>query len=140
MNENEPLRITNEDIAEANRLSLSCPICASSVENNPQSPLLSPVICGNCQTLYHKACWEQNGNKCATLGCGHTVSIPYGTELEPRLVIRYSDLPKHVPASPSPNGRSKELKEREKQLQKQAARREFWQNLFSRIRRVFGWQ
>jgi hypothetical protein len=139
--EEEPIRITEEDIAEANRLSLSCPICASAVEKNTKNPSLRAVVCANCQTLYHQTCWEQNGGKCATLGCGHDESYPYGTELGPRLTIRYSDLPKHVPKpAVSSNGRSKELKAQEKRLQREAARREFWRNLFDRIRRAIGWR
>jgi hypothetical protein len=139
--EEEPIRITEEDIAEANRLSLSCPICASAVEKNTNNPSLRAVICANCQTLYHHTCWEQNGGKCATLGCGHEECYPYGTELGPRLTIRYSDLPKHIPKpAVAPNGRSKELKAQEKRLQREAARKEFWRNLFDRIRRAFGWR
>jgi hypothetical protein len=141
MSENEPIEITDEDIAEANRLSLSCPICASAVEKNISNDSLKPVICANCQTLYHRTCWEQNGGKCATLGCGHEESYPYGTELGPRLTISYSDLPKHVPKpTVSPNGRSKELKAREKRLQKEAMRSEFWRNLYDRILRAFKWR
>jgi hypothetical protein len=141
MSENEPIHITDEDIAEANRLSLSCPICASAVEKNITNDSLKPVICANCQTLYHRTCWEQNGGKCATLGCGHEESYPYGTELGPRLTISYSDLPKHVPKpTVSPNGRSKELKAQEKRLQKEAVRREFWRNLYDRILRAFKWR
>ena len=49
MNENEPIKITEEDIAEANRLSLSCPICASAVEKNTNNPSLRAVICANCR-------------------------------------------------------------------------------------------
>lgn len=141
MSENEPIHITDEDIAEANRLSLSCPICASAVEKNISNESLKPVLCANCQTLYHRTCWEQNGGKCATLGCGHEECYPYGTELGPRLTINYSDLPKHLPKpAVSPNGRSKELKAREKRLQKEAMRREFWRNLYDRILRAFKWR
>jgi hypothetical protein len=141
MNEGEPIRITSEDVDEANRLSLGCPICASAVEDNVTTQALTPVVCAKCQTLYHRTCWEQNGGKCATLGCGHTESYPYGTEIGPRLRIRYSDLPKHAPQAPtSPNGRFKELKEQQKRLQDQAKGREFWKGLYSRILRAFGWR
>lgn len=141
MNEGEPIKITSEDIEEANRLSLGCPICASAVQDNVDVQALKPVICSNCQTLYHSTCWEQNGGKCATLGCGSTESYPYGTEIGPRLKIRYSDLPKHVPQAPSSkNGRNKELKEQQKRLQDRARGREFWSNLYGRILRAFGWR
>lgn len=135
MNDLEPIKITDNDITEANKLSISCPICAGSVEDNLENPALSPVICSRCQTLYHKACWEQNGNKCAVLGCGHDECYPYGTELGPRLVISYSDIPKHVPATPSPNGRHKELKEEQRRLQ-----RGMLAGLFERILKAFGWR
>jgi len=141
MNENETIRITTDDVAEANRLSLSCPICASAVEQHVEHQALAPVICANCQTLYHKTCWEQNGGTCATLGCEHTECYPYGTELGPRLTITYSDLPRHAPKrKPSPNGQSKAIKEREKRRQQEEARRVFWPNLYRRILRAFGWQ
>jgi hypothetical protein len=140
MKQGEPIKITPEDIEEANRLSLGCPICASAVEDNIGLEALRPVVCSNCQTLYHSTCWEQNGSKCATLGCGSTESYPYGTELRPRLKIHYSDLPKHVPQAPSPNGRHKELKEEQRRLQEQARGRQFWTNLYDRILRAFGWR
>lgn len=141
MDEGEFIRITNEDISEANRLSLSCPICAGAVEQNVANHALSPVVCANCQTLYHRTCWEQNGSRCATLGCEHKECYPFGTELGPRLKISYSDLPRHVPRSTiSPNGRAGKLKEQEKRLQKEAARRDFWNNLVDRILRAFRWR
>lgn len=140
MDEEPLIEITATDIAEANRLSLSCPICASAVENNPLNDSLAPVVCANCQTLYHRACWEQNDNKCAVLGCGHGESYRYGTQLGPRLTINYSDLPKHVPRVPSPNGRHQKLKEEEKRRQKEAARRTFWSDLVDSILRAVGWR
>lgn len=140
MDDGELITITSEDIAEANRLSLGCPICASAVEDNVSTQALKPVICATCHTLYHRTCWDQNGSKCATLGCGSTECYPFGTEIGPRLKIRYSDLPKHVPQAPaSPNGRFKELKEQQKRLQRQATR-DFWKKLYTRILRAFGWR
>lgn len=140
MNEDDFIRITIDDVAEANRLSLSCPICSSAVEQNVNNDALAPVICANCQTLYHRTCWEQNGGTCATLGCEHTECYPFGTELGPRLTITYADLPKHVPASRlSPNG-SKAIKAREKHLQRERERKEFWPGLFKRILRAIGWR
>ena len=65
MNEQEfPLiHITVEDINEANRLSLHCPICASAVENHAEHEALTPVVCTSCGTLYHKACWGAKGEQ-----------------------------------------------------------------------------
>ncbi len=141
MDEKGVIRITFEDIAEANRLSLSCPICAGAVEKNVTDQALAPVLCANCQTLYHRTCWDQNGGKCAVLGCEHTECYRYGTEIGPRLTIRYSDLPKYAPQrSASPNGRNKELKEEQKRLQEQAMGTDFWNRLFRRILRAFGWR
>jgi len=142
MSESEqPIKISAEDIAEANRLSLSCPICASAVEKNVSSRDLAPVVCSNCHTLYHRTCWEQNGGQCAVLGCQHKECYTYGTEVGPLLTIKYSDLPKHAPyRTPSPNGRSAELKAEEKRKQREANRREFWNDLFNRIKRAIGWR
>src|SRR5687767_12103608 len=108
MDEELPLiHITADDIAEANRLSLNCPICAGAVENNiTNNDALTPVVCGRCQTLYHRACWGQNGSKCAILGCGHTQSYVYGSNSTRPLQIKYTDLPRDVPRQPaSVNGR-----------------------------------
>jgi hypothetical protein len=141
MTEDEVIKITAEDIADANRLSLSCPICASAVEDNAGSTALSPVVCANCQTLYHQTCWERNGGKCATLGCGHTESYAHGSNLGPRLKIEYTDLPKHAPRPAfSPNGRSKKLKAQERREHEREAQREFWSGLFRRILRAVGWR
>jgi hypothetical protein len=98
--QNAFIRITDNDIAEANQLSLHCPICASAVEKNLAGEELRPVVCAACGTLYHKACWEQSGGKCAVLGCGHDKYRVYGRDLGPALQVRYDDLAPH----PSPNG------------------------------------
>jgi hypothetical protein len=135
-----PIKISAEDITEANRLSLSCPICASAVEKNVASADLVPVVCSNCHTLYHRTCWQQNGGQCATLGCQHKECYTYGTELGPLLKIGYSDLPRHVPRRPSPNGRSKQLKAEEKRRQREAERSAFWNTLLERIKRAIGWR
>jgi hypothetical protein len=141
MSESEqPIKISAEDIAEANRLSLSCPICASAVERNVGDPALAPVVCSNCHTLYHRTCWQQNGGQCATLGCEHKECYTYGTEIGPLLKIGYSDLPRHVPRTPSPNGRSHRLKEEEKRRQREENRRQFWNSLLNRIKRAIGWR
>ena len=139
MSENELITITDEDITKANQLSHSCPICASAVENNVENEALMPVICANCQTLYHRTCWEQNGNKCATLGCEHNECYPFGAELGPRLTISYADLPKHAPKRvQSPNGRSEKLKAQERRKQRERESQDFWRGLFNRILQAFG--
>lgn len=109
------IQITNEDITEANQLSLACPICGSGVENNPESAAFTPVVCEKCGTLYHRACWEQSGGKCAVLGCGHEKYHVYGRELGPILRVKYTDLP--TPSAVNgrdPGRRTRELKERQK--------------------------
>ncbi len=116
--ENAPIRISLDDIKEANRLSLHCPICASPVENHPVDSALTPVVCGNCKTLYHRACWEQSGGKCAILGCDHTKYFVYGRPTKPALVIRHSDLP----ATPSVNGRPDQTSRRTKELKREQQR------------------
>ena len=129
MNEQPFLRITEEDVAEANRLSLGCPICASPVERSADRAELSPVICSQCETLYHQACWERNGGKCAMLGCGHSNCRPYGQEVGPRLTIRKSDLPREAPRH-SPNGRTKQLKMEQKREVERLRRSSFWQRVW----------
>ena len=140
VNGKELLRITEKDIAEANQLSLSCPICAGAVEKSSSNSSLLPVFCANCHTLYHKACWEQNDGKCATLGCEHTKCHPYGTETGPTLVLTYSDIPKHVPQTSSPNGRATKLKAQQRKQRDEMKNRDSWRNLLSRILRAFGWR
>ena len=139
MAENYPLRITNQDIADANRLSLSCPICASAVEKNPELLPMTPVVCAMCKTLYHRVCWEQNDNSCATLGCAHERCYEIGAVEGPLLKVRYSDLPTHIPQKEySPNGRFKE-KAKEK-LGYGGLSDGFWGNLLVRIMRAVGWR
>lgn len=94
------IRITETDIAEANQLSLHCPICASAVEQNLNGEELRPVVCAACGTLYHKACWQQSGGKCAILGCGHEKFRVYGRDLGPVLKVNPADI-----AQPAANGR-----------------------------------
>ncbi|MDX1615192.1 MAG: RING finger protein [Candidatus Promineifilaceae bacterium] len=141
MNEPQPIRITEEDIAEANRLSLSCPICAGAVEDNTRSEALQAVVCANCLTFYHRDCWKRNGGKCAILGCEHQEARVYGPDLEPALRIRYSDLPRHRPsATGRGNGRQRQLKREQKRIERERANREFWGGLLQRILRAVGWR
>jgi len=138
MEERLPLiRITEDDIAEANRLSLHCPICAGAVENHVDEEALRPVICAGCRTLYHKACWERSGGKCAILGCDHDRYILYGTQRKPVLVIRPADLPQ-----PSANGRKRtrtqqmkaEQRRQVEQLRRPSLLRRLWQWLLNQIK------
>jgi hypothetical protein len=140
MAERHLIRITDEDIADANRLSLSCPICASAVEKNPELRAMSPVVCAKCKTLYHRLCWEQNDNSCATLGCAHDRCYEYGAVVGPLLKVDYSDIPKTVPSQGfSPNGRFKKLKDQELQ-QKESGSRGFWDRFLVRLFRAVGWR
>jgi hypothetical protein len=138
--ENPPIQITAADIREANQLSLHCPICASPVEKHPEDAALVAVICGNCKTLYHKACWEQGGGSCAVLGCDHEEYILFGRDMRPAFTLTHADLPE-----PGANGRrpgvsrqTKELK-RDQQRQVEELRhpsllRRLWQWLLDQIR------
>lgn len=140
MNENEEvIRITVEDIAEANQLSLNCPICAGAVEKYAPRPETSPVFCVACETLYHLACWEQNGGSCAVLGCEGDTYKRYGVvDLGPPLTIEQRDIPKAAPVPDfSPNGQTKRLKEDERlkgQIRVRSFWRELWQNLLQAIK------
>lgn len=131
MNEYPLIRITEEDINEANRLSLNCPICASAVENQTENEAMTPVVCGKCQTLYHRACWDLKGGKCAMLGCEHEECYPYGQTAGPLLTIQYADLPKDSPRL-SGNGANKALKAEQKRL-RERERRSFWGILWRRL-------
>lgn len=132
--ENPPIQITLDDVQAANQLSLHCPMCASAVERNVTDPDLQPVVCANCGTLYHKACWEQNGGKCAILGCNHSECHIYGVETAPILKIRYSDLPAQNGRSPSRERRLKEEQKRQvERLRRPGLLSRFWRWLLNQI-------
>jgi hypothetical protein len=132
------IQITADDIVEANRLSLHCPMCASAVEDHVTDEALRPVICANCRTLYHKACWEQGGGKCAILGCDHDKYIVYGSSNRPVLVIERADLPQPSPNGRRPARRTKRLKAEQRrqveQLRRPSLLRRLWQWLLDQIR------
>ena len=139
MNENEEvIRITADDIAAANQLSLHCPICASAVEKYSNGEDTAPVYCVACETLYHYACWHQNGGKCAVLGCDGDAYKRYGVvDLGPTLTIRERDIPREAPRPvPSANGRTKRLKADERRLQRELKRRTFWRSLWQSLLRA----
>ena len=134
----QTIRISAEDILEANRLSLNCPICAGAVERNAARREMAAAYCTSCETLYHLACWEQNGGKCAVLGCDGSEYRLYGVvDLGPVLTIQRSDIPREAPQPRiSPNGRTKRLKRGEQQLQRELKRRTFWRDLWRSLLRA----
>ena len=134
--ENPLIRITDDDILEANQLSLSCPICGNAVEDHTDGEALVPVICDQCGTLYHRACWEQSGNKCAVLGCGSTKFHIYGMDMGPVLKIKYTDLPAHsANGQPSISARNRNLKEEQRrQVRNMTLFQRFWRWLFDQIK------
>lgn len=134
----ETIQISAEDILEANRLSLNCPICAGAVERNASRPEMRAVYCTSCETLYHLACREQNGDKCAVLGCDGSEYRLYGVvDLGPVLKIRRSDIPREAPQPRiSPNGRTKRLKRGERRMQRELKRRTFWRDLWQTLLRA----
>lgn len=73
-----PIKITLDDVEEANKLSLACPICSSPVYRTYDTPDMMPVECVSCGAIYHKACWEMGGGVCAMVGCEETKYKPYG--------------------------------------------------------------
>jgi hypothetical protein len=124
------VRISTEDIAEANRLSLHCPMCAGAVEDHVEDEALRPVLCAQCRTLYHKACWEQGGGKCAVLGCDHDEYIVYGMHRKPILSIGYSDLPDVSPNGGRRSPRNKRLKAEQRRQVEQLRRPTLLQRLW----------
>ena len=138
MNEQEqpPIHITESDISEANRLSLSCPICGSAVENYLEARDLVPVVCDKCGTLYHRACWERSGNKCAVLGCGSSKFHVHGRVTKPVLRVKYTDLPAHsANGRTSTSARNRRLKEEQRrQVQRISLFERFWRWLLDQIK------
>lgn len=136
--EQPSIQITDDDVAEANRLSLHCPLCAGAVENHASDDALQPVFCANCKTLYHKACWEQGGGKCAILGCDHDKYIVYGSMRKPLLTISKADLLQPSPNGRKPSRRAKQLKEQQRrqveQLRRPSLLRQLWRWLLDQIR------
>jgi hypothetical protein len=139
MNEQDGvIRITAEDIAEANKLSLNCPICAGAVEKNFDRTDMVPVFCTACETLYHHACWHRNGARCAVLGCSGTEVRRYGSlNLEPALTIDHRDIARTPPRTiPVPNGRTEQLKRQEQRRRQEMQRGGFWRLLWENLLRA----
>ncbi len=132
MNEQElpPIQITSDDISEANRLSLHCPICAGAVENNVDLDALTPVVCTSCGTLYHKACWGQNGGTCAMLGCENDKFRLFGQQIVPTLKVDYKDLGRSRVNGRGPNNRTRRLKEEQRRQVEQLRQPSLLQRLF----------
>jgi hypothetical protein len=130
------IRITENDISEANRLSLSCPICGSAVEEHTDGAALVPVVCDKCGTLYHRACWERSGGKCAVLGCGSDKFHVHGLDTKPVLKVKYTDLPApSVNGAPSVSARNRRLKEEQRrQVQRMTLFERFWRWLLNQIK------
>ncbi len=128
-----PISITEEDIREANQLSLHCPICANPVEKFAEEPDLAPVVCAKCGTLYHKACREQGGEKCAVLGCESELFHPYGTRFDPVIRIQPSDL------RPGDNGRVPPTSRATKRLKHEQRRRVEQMRRPGLLQRFFQW-
>lgn len=125
-----PIQITDDDIREANQLSLHCPICAGPVEKFVNEADLRPVVCDKCGTLYHQACWQQNGGKCAILGCDSQSYQVFGQEAPPQLVINYQDVQKA--ASNGYSATQRRLKDEQRRQVEQLRRP-------SLLRRLFQW-
>lgn len=83
--ENQPIKITLDDIEEANKLSEGCPMCGNPVYRQFSERALMPVECVNCDAIYHKVCWEElGGGVCAMVGCEERKYRPYGQETDVR--------------------------------------------------------
>ncbi len=130
--ENPLIQITEDDIKEANQLSLHCPICAGAVEDNPAEPALIPVVCAECGTLYHKACWESSNGKCAILGCDHNKYYLHGRRAAPSLTLSHSDIGRGANGSSKPRRTTRELKAEQARQVEQLRRP-------SLLRRLFQW-
>ncbi len=132
------LHISEDDIHEANQLSLHCPICSSSVEAHLNGAL-TPVVCAKCGTLYHKTCWEQAGGKCAVLGCGHDTYRLHGQPTRPALKLSYSDLSAETASrnGSGPSQRTKRMKHEQRrqveQLRRPGLFQRLWQWLLDQI-------
>ena len=135
--EGEFIRITFDDVEEANQLSLSCPICVGPVENHASQRGEQPVVCADCGTLYHRACWQQAGGKCGILGCSSTKIRPYGAQ-EEVMTISISDVPSDAQVQ-ARNKRLKRIEQARRDSQPQSAPSSQPQTGFiAWLRRVFG--
>jgi hypothetical protein len=106
------------------------------VENNTDGAALVPVVCDQCGTLYHRACWEQSGGKCAVLGCGSTKFHVHGMDTRPVLKVKYTDLPPHsANGRPSVSAQNRRLKEEQRrQVQRMTLFERFWRWLLDQIK------
>lgn len=126
------ITITDDDIREANMLSLHCPICGTPVENYVEQPELVAVECVDCGTLYHKTCWEQAGGKCAMIGCTSTSYRLHAQDSGPVLKIDQTDIGRHQPQQ-APNGsprENKRIKEQERRMRDEVYGRGIFRRFF----------
>ena len=128
--EGEFLRITLDDINESNKLSLHCPICSSPVYRDEANPEMVPVECTDCEAIYHKACWQMAGGKCAIIGCDCKTSRAYAAtpSVSEQPAISLNNVPNAAPVFSNNTNR---YKAQERQMQ-----REMQGGLF---RRLFEW-
>ena len=133
--EGEFLRITADDINEANKLSLHCPICASPVYRDESNAEMAPVECVDCEAIYHKACWEMAGGTCAIIGCDCKKCRPFGTGVSQPVALNMNDVPRINAAPNAPNNNRYKAQERQMQREMQGGLfRRFFEWLLRQIR------
>jgi hypothetical protein len=93
-------------------------------------------VCDKCGTLYHRACWERSGGKCAVLGCSSDKFHIHGLDTKPVLKVKYTDLPApSVNGAPSVSARNRRLKEEQRrQVQRMTLFERFWRWLLNQIK------
>lgn len=111
--EGEPIKITIDDIDQADKLSDACPICVGSVHRAYEHRELKPVECAACETVYHKACWDQAGGKCAMIGCESTRVRAYDSQSAGGVVINQTDFRERGPAV------TEDLKRQQQEMRRQ---------------------
>ena len=111
--EGEPIKITLDDIEQANQLSEACPVCFGPVYRTYESIDLKPVECAACETVYHKACWDHAGGKCAMVGCDSTRVRSYDSQSTGGVVINQTDFRERGPEI------TEELKRQQQEMRRQ---------------------
>ena len=49
-----------------------CPYCKTSLQN-----AVEIVVCSNCRTMHHTACWIENNSQCSIFGCDNSISTQF---------------------------------------------------------------
>lgn len=111
--EGEPIKITLDDVEEANQLSLACPMCAGPVYRAFDEAAMAPVECASCETAYHKACWDSVGAKCAMVGCDCTRVRAYDSPAPGGVVINQTDFRQRGPVI------TEDLKRQQQEMRRQ---------------------